>query len=189
MTKKLMTSLAEIKSFNPCASGWNAILRGRNKRIEDEELFPLSECLNSNTFANICWLLGKRKAEIPIVVNAAKLCAQSVAHLCNRWARNAAAAAAAADAAYATAAAIYAADAAAYAADAAADAAAADAAADAADAADAAADAADAAAYATATAAAAAYAAAADAAAVQQRKKNKQFLLKAIQDYEADMHH
>jgi hypothetical protein len=173
----LMTSLAEIKSFNPCPEGWRDILKGQGKTQADDVLFPLSDCLKSNTFADVYWLLGKRKVEIQICVKAAKICANSVAHLKNKWAANAAAYAYAANAA---------ADAA-YAANAAADAAYADAAA---------ADAAYAAAYADAAAADAAYAAAdtdTDAYAYAyannvntQREKNKSFLLQAIQSYESE---
>ena len=109
----LMTSLAEIKSFNPCLSGWKAILKGRDKTQADALYFPLVECVESNSISDVCWLLGKRKVERQILVLFAKECANSVSHLkgCNAYAADAAAAAYAAYAAAAAAA--YAADAAA----------------------------------------------------------------------------
>ena len=164
---QLMTSLSEISAFNPCTSGWRRIAGAMAHKYGMFAEFPLIDCLDSCTFADVCWLLGKRKTEIQIAVIAARKCAESVRHL----ARRADAAADAADAAaYADAA-----DAAAYATDAAADAAAAAyAAVDAADAADA-----DAAAYAAA-------AADADAAADVQHTKNKQFLREAILEWEAN---
>ena len=157
MSTILYTSLSEINSFNPCASGWKDILKGQNKTQADDVLFPLIDCVDSNSFSNVCWLLGKRKTEIEICVNAAKMCADSVAHVKNR--RATAAYAAAADAAAAYAAYAAAADAtAAYAA---------------------AADAAAAAAY------AAAYAYTADADAAYQNQKNKQFLRDAILTFQS----
>ena len=78
---QLMTSLAEIRSFNPCASGWKDILAGQGKIEADEVLFPLVDCLNSNSIKDVCWLLGKRKKEIQIVVRFARMCASSVASL------------------------------------------------------------------------------------------------------------
>jgi hypothetical protein len=166
MTKILYTSLDEIKSFNPCSYGWREILRGQNKIQADSTLFPLKDCLKSNTFSDVCWLLGKRKKEISIAVAAAKKCSESVQKYRNKYAADAAAYAADATA-YATAYATDAtADAAAYA-YATADAYAADATADAA--ADAAAD---------------AYAAAYAYAYETQKQLNKQFLLEAIEEYE-----
>ena len=79
--KILYTSLAEIESFNPCASGWKRILLGQNKSQADNEPIALVDCLKSNTFGDICWLLGKRKVELGIAVRAAQLCADSVKHL------------------------------------------------------------------------------------------------------------
>ena len=157
-TKQLMTSLAEIRGFNPCAAGWKKILEAHKEKAEDEQ-FPLADCLVSNTVSDVLWLVGKRRVEIEIAVNAATKFAHSVARYDNRWSHDAAADAADA-AAYA------AADDAAYAAAAAADDAAYAAAAYAVDAAYAAAD--------------AAYAAA-DAA---QWELNKQLLLAAIREYE-----
>ncbi len=92
----LYTSLAEIKSFNPCASGWRDILSGRGKTAADDELFPLIECVDSNSISDVCWLLGKRKVEVHICVRFARMCADSVAHLKNVRAAYAAVAAAAA---------------------------------------------------------------------------------------------
>ena len=93
----LMTSLAEIKSFNPCLSGWKAILKGRDKTQADALYFPLVECVESNSISDVCWLLSKRKVERQILVLFAKECANSVSHLkgCNAAAVYAAAAAAA----------------------------------------------------------------------------------------------
>jgi hypothetical protein len=114
MATILYTSLAEIKSFHPCASGWRNILIGQGKSVADDVLFPLIDCLNSNPISDVCWLLGKRKNEIDICANFARKCANSVSHLKNKYAT----AAAAADYAdYATTYATYAATYATYAAD------------------------------------------------------------------------
>lgn len=86
----IYTSLTEIKSFNPCASGWQAILKGQAKTEADSVLFPLTDALDSNSFSDICWLLGKRKSEIQVCVRAARMCADSVKHLKNANAANAA---------------------------------------------------------------------------------------------------
>jgi len=122
----LYTSLAEIRSFKPCAKGWKALLSAHPHSTEEEmnALFPLIDCIDSNSVSNVCWLLNKKKAEVQIAVKFARLCAESVAYLKNAYAANAAYAAAAyaayaaayanADAAYANAAyAAYAANAAA----------------------------------------------------------------------------
>jgi hypothetical protein len=179
----LMTSLAEIKSFNPCEDGWRRIVTYRGEGANVEELFPLVNCLDGATFSDVSWLIGKRQVEVSIVVEAAKKCADSVKHLKNDYAAAASKAAAAA-ATYATYAASNAAYAAAdasnaaratYAAAARADTAAADAAAYA-DVADAADTAAYAAAYANATYANAAY--------NEQAQKNKNFLAQSIREYE-----
>ena len=71
----LFTSLQEIKDFKPCQDGWNralAIYRPLG------ELIPLREFAVVSTFADFCWLLGKRKTEIAIAVRAAVKCANSV---------------------------------------------------------------------------------------------------------------
>lgn len=75
-----MTSLAEIKSFNPCPSGWKTILAAHPNTPMEQE-FPLIDTLKSNSISDVCWLLGKRKKEIDIYVKFAKMCADSVAHL------------------------------------------------------------------------------------------------------------
>jgi hypothetical protein len=119
----LTTSLAEIRSFNPCADGWRNILNARKPACDADyqTQFPLVDCLQSNSVSDVCWLLGKRKKEIQICVKFARMCADSVKHLNTAYSRKAAYTAAAATdaAAYADAAA----DAAAAAAYAAADAA------------------------------------------------------------------
>lgn len=174
----LTTSLAEIYSYRPCAGGWKAILSAHPHSTEEDlnAQFPLIDCLNSNSIADVCWLIGQRKVEISICVKFARMCADSVKHLNNRHADNAAAAA--------DNAAIYAAanDADAYA----------DAAVNAAATVNAAA--AIAAVNAAATAAADAINAAvnavnaadaADAAYKEQKSKNKQFLIKCINNYSA----
>ena len=151
----LYTSLAEIKSFNPCAGGWRNILAGQRKVEVDDVLFPLTEALDSNSIADVCWLLGKRKTEIQIAVRFARMCADSVAHINNKYARDAATYAAAVQATTdaAAAAAVYAAAVATYAKDAATEAA----------------------------VAAAVYAATDDVyAATVQKQKNKQFLIQCI---------
>jgi hypothetical protein len=201
---KLMSSVAEVRSFNPCDGGMNSLLEVlRANGFSETEEVPLTEIVGKVRINHILWLLGKRKTEISIAAAFARKCADSVAHLkTNKAAANAAAAAAAHAAAYAAADAAHAAAyakaaaaaAAAYAADAyaaahaaayakAAYAAAAAAAAAAAYAADAYAAAADAAAYA---ADADAYAAAAAdaAAAAAERAKQTKVLLECIEDYE-----
>ena len=77
----LYTSLKEIESFSPCKEGWINILKGQEKTESDDVLFPLIDCLKSNTISDVCWLLGKRKDEIEICVKFAQDCADSVAHL------------------------------------------------------------------------------------------------------------
>lgn len=159
----IYTSLAEIKSFNPCASGWRDILTGQRKTSADAILFHLTDALESNSISDICWLLGKRKKEIQVCVEFARQCAESVKELNNYYSRQAATAAnAAANAANAAYAAAAAANAANYAV--------------------AAADAYAAYAYAAAYADADAYAAAQQ----KQVELNKSFLHKLITDWEGD---
>jgi hypothetical protein len=86
----IYTSLNEIASFNPCPSGWKDILRGQNKTKADDILFPLTEACESNSISDICWLLGERKKEIQVAIRFARLCADSVAHLKNTYADDAA---------------------------------------------------------------------------------------------------
>ena len=119
----LTTSLAEIRSFSPCPFGWKDILTARKPACDDDYniQFPLVDCLESNSIADVCWLIGKRKVEIQICVRFAQMCADSVKHLNSYWSRKvqsyaataaAAAAAAVTATATATAAATYAATAA-----------------------------------------------------------------------------
>ena len=176
MKTQLMTSLDEIKSFNPCSEGWKDILKGQKKTKADSVLFPLVDCLNSNSIRDVCWLIGKRQIEIDICIKFAQKCVDSISHLNNVAARDAARFTdyVAAIAAYAAVAAVVADD---DAIAAAVDAAAADAA-----------DAADAyaiVAYAAADAIAAANAADAAAAAADatQKVKNKQFMIDAINEF------
>jgi hypothetical protein len=79
--KQLMTSLAEIYSFHPCASGWRSILVGQGKTSVDNVLFPLIDTVDSNSVSDVCWLIGQRKIEIEICVQFARKCADSVAYL------------------------------------------------------------------------------------------------------------
>ena len=83
MSTTLYTSLVEIKSFYPCSSGWKNILKGQGKKEADNILFPLVNCLKSNSSSGVCWLLGKRKKEIDIAVKFAEKCANSVKHIKN----------------------------------------------------------------------------------------------------------
>jgi hypothetical protein len=157
----IYTSLNEIKSFNPCVSGWRDILKGQGKTEADGVLFPLTEAVKSNSVTDVCWLLGKRKKEIQVCVRFASMCADSVKHMQNTLKVDAAAAYAAYADADAAAAYAYAADA----------------------------D--DAAAYAYAADAAYAYADAAAAAADAyvcsgQKEKNKQFLIQCITEWEGE---
>lgn len=99
---QLMTSLAEIKSFNPCVSGWKNIIAAHGGINADfDAQFPLVDCLESNSISDVCWLIGKRKTEIQICVKFARMCADSVKHLNNNYAAAAAANAYAAAYAYA----------------------------------------------------------------------------------------
>jgi hypothetical protein len=180
----IYTSLKEIQSFNPCPAGWETILKGQRKlgNTNPETLFPLTEACESNSISDVCWLIGKRKKELQILVKFARMCADSVSHLKYIDAANTAAAAANIAAADADTNAAAAAAAAADAADAnTAAAAAANIAAAAVANANAAANAADAAN----AAANAAADAAADAAAARtkQKEKNKQFLIQCITEW------
>lgn len=76
----LMTSLNEIKSFNPCTSGWEAILLGQSKKTSDEVLFPLVDAVNSNSILDVCWLIGKRRKELQILVKFAEMCSSDAAN-------------------------------------------------------------------------------------------------------------
>jgi hypothetical protein len=112
----LLTSLAEIRSFNPCAQGWKDILSAHPHETEEDfqRQFPLVDCVESNTISDVCWLIGKRKIEIQICVRFARMCADSVKDLDTRYAADAseaAADAAASDAYAASVAAAYASDA------------------------------------------------------------------------------
>ena len=166
MATILYTSLNEIRSFDPCSEGWRDILKGQGKTEADEVLFPLIDCLESNSISDVCWLIGKRKIELEICVKFAKDCADSVAHLKNAYAASSASAYAsyASASAYASAYASYAS--AAYAASSASYAYAS----------------ADAASYASASAYAsyAAY----QTAKQKQLEKNRQFLINRIREYE-----
>ena len=84
----LMTSLAEIRSFDPCYTGWKAILSAHPHTCEEDyqKQFPLVDCVESNSISNVCWLIGKRKTEINICVSFAQACADSVTHLNNKYA-------------------------------------------------------------------------------------------------------
>lgn len=108
----LITSLAEIRSFNPCPDGWKDILSAHPHKTGKDmnKQFSLIDCVESNSISDVCWLLGKRKVEISICTQFANACAESVKHLNNKYSKSAAAsasytasytAASAADAAYA----------------------------------------------------------------------------------------
>lgn len=96
----LTTTLEEIKSFSPCEEGLERFIQYWG--MDCKAVIPFTELVKSNTFSDICWLLGKRKIEIEIAVRAAELCAASVKHLKNIYTSNAATAAAAAATAAAT---------------------------------------------------------------------------------------
>ena len=89
MTTQLTTSLTEIRSFSPCPFGWKDILTARKPACDDDYniQFPLVDCLESNSIADVCWLIGKRKVEIQICVRFAQMCADSVKHLNSYWSR------------------------------------------------------------------------------------------------------
>jgi hypothetical protein len=86
-TNMLMTSLAEIKSFNPCLSSWKDIVKGQSDPVTGEynleKQFPLVDCVESNSIRDVCWLLGKRKVEIQICVRFARMCVDSIKHVNN----------------------------------------------------------------------------------------------------------
>ena len=171
MTKQIMVSLVQIKSYYPCVGGWRAVLSGQRKVAADDKLFPLVDCLESNTTTDVLWFFGKLSnlSYCPILVTAARKFAESVKHLQEVSLFATDAARFATDAArYAIEAARYATDAARFATEAARFAA--DAVAAAADAAGAGAVAAD---------------AVADAAYKEQLKLNKQILRDCILSYEA----
>ena len=75
----LKTSLKEIQSYNPCSSCWGDILAGQGKTEADDVLFPLEDCLKSNSISEVLWLIGQRKVEIQIAVSFAKACAEFAA--------------------------------------------------------------------------------------------------------------
>ena len=81
--KQLTVSLDIIASYGPCSSGWRAILLGQNKREADSDLFPLTDCLNSNSVADVLWLLGKLDKPVftEICREAAESIIKSVEHL------------------------------------------------------------------------------------------------------------
>ena len=169
MPKILLTSLNEIKSFVPCPEGWKNILKGQNKAQSDSIEFPLIDCLKSNSFSDICWLLGKREKEIICAINAAKMCANSVKGLKSSADADAATYAVSACAAAAVSAAAASASGAAYAASASS------------------VYASGASAYASGAAYASVYAAAASAASEEQTQKNKNFLFQAIKNYQQSL--
>jgi len=70
----LYTSLAEIRSYNPCPDGWRSIYAAqRNRKIREmDEQFPLIDCLDSNTALDVIWLLRMRKTEVSIAVAVAQ---------------------------------------------------------------------------------------------------------------------
>ena len=78
----LMTSLDEIKSFDPCQEGWKKILKGQGKTCSDGVLFPVSAALESNSIQDVCWLLQKKQEKAKLA-KFARLCAASVEHLQN----------------------------------------------------------------------------------------------------------
>jgi hypothetical protein len=53
----VMITLNQIKSHNPCISGWKAILRRQNKTSADDEEFPLVDAFNSNSIEDVIWAL------------------------------------------------------------------------------------------------------------------------------------
>ena len=91
----LITSLAEIRSFNPCPDGWKDILSAHPHKTEKDrnKQFSLINCVESNSISDVCWLLGKRKVEISICTQFANACAESVKHLNNKYSKSAAASA------------------------------------------------------------------------------------------------
>jgi len=67
----LYTSLIEIRSYNPCSSGWRDIYAAQCIRNLDKP-FPLIDCLDSNPTLDVLWLLGMRKTEVSIAVETAQ---------------------------------------------------------------------------------------------------------------------
>lgn len=97
----LTTTLGEIKSFGPCKNGLERFTQywGEDCTME----IPITSLIKSNTFSDICWLIGKREVEIKIAVRAARLCADSIKQLKNANASDYADYAASAASDYATA--------------------------------------------------------------------------------------
>lgn len=85
---QLMTSLNEIKSFNPCDSGWFRILSSRDKITPDGELFPLTEGVDGCSIFDALWLIKKRRTEYQILVIFTRKCADrlAVTHPGSGWA-------------------------------------------------------------------------------------------------------
>ena len=81
------TTLNEIRSFNPCAAGWLCVRKAHAHKGEDA-ILTIADCAESNSLSDLLWLLGKKR-ETAIIVQFAKWCADSVAHIDNKAARRA----------------------------------------------------------------------------------------------------
>ena len=57
MNKPILISLQQIKDKNPCTDGWKTLLKSKNKTKSDNELFPLSDVLESNGLEDTLWCL------------------------------------------------------------------------------------------------------------------------------------
>jgi hypothetical protein len=77
---KAMTTLCRIREHQPCADGWEKLLRELGKIKADDEQLTLAMVLDSNGFADALWCL--RASDVPLtrVAEFAARCAQHVEH-------------------------------------------------------------------------------------------------------------
>jgi hypothetical protein len=75
MPTTLYTSIAEVRSFRPCAVGWKNFINYWKDTPEDQPI-AIVDCLKSNPVGDVLWLLGKRRKEIQIAVDFAQWCAE-----------------------------------------------------------------------------------------------------------------
>lgn len=69
----IYTSLQEVADFEPCKDGFTDLRIFQKKLRIDNEPIALMSCTLSNSFNDVCWLLGKRQTELPILLRTAQL--------------------------------------------------------------------------------------------------------------------
>lgn len=74
-------SLNKIFASDPCKGGWEAILKGRGKAAPDDEEFPLSEALESNSVQDVIWVFRCLPEHDRLWRKFAVWCARQVQHL------------------------------------------------------------------------------------------------------------